>query len=306
MKLRIIIILAIACLLSMALGAQTTSNTASAQQQANGPADVAGLLYAANFAHWTASPTPSGTRWDNAGQCYAVSGGLIFPMFSTATAITIVDQGVPSNTETVTASLASYFGSGCSVSLNAAHSHLNYYLKSGTAGLQEALNWAGSSRAVVVLTPDWTTLGGTTGMITTARAGANTTILDMRTSTLVAYTCSTTCTAITPPGGTVTSISVVTANGFSGTFSSGATPALTLTYTGSAVSGVGTYTAATSDAFTVTGATASSHCVFSPTNATAAAATAIGFVSGVTTNSVTISHVTGATGGTVNIICTVN
>lgn len=71
--------------------------------------------------------------------------------------------------------------------------------------------------------------------------------------------------------------------------------------------GTGTYTTGTSDTFTVTGATASSHCVFSPTNATAAAATVVGYVSAVTTNSVTITHVaSSASGGTIDILCTPN
>jgi hypothetical protein len=73
------------------------------------------------------------------------------------------------------------------------------------------------------------------------------------------------------------------------------------------VRGTGTYTTATSDAITVTGATTSSICTFSPTNALAAAATVIPFISSVAANSVTISHVaTTASGGTVNIICTIN
>lgn len=73
------------------------------------------------------------------------------------------------------------------------------------------------------------------------------------------------------------------------------------------VRGSGTFTTATSDAFTVTGATASSNCTFTPTNTTAAAATVIAFISSVTTNSVTISHVaTTASGGTVNIHCTIS
>jgi len=174
--------------LPLALAAQTTNPTATVMQPANGPADVAGLLYASNFAHWTASPTPSGTRWDNPGQCYATSGGIVFPMFSTTAPITIVDNGVPSNTETVTPSLASYNGGGCSVSLPATHAHSNYYLKSGTLGLQEALNWIGSGYGVVVVTPDWVAMGGTSGMITAATAGTNTTILDQRNSTAIAYT----------------------------------------------------------------------------------------------------------------------
>lgn len=187
MKSRIIPILAIAFLMSVALGAQTTSSTASVTNQANGPADVAGFLYAANFAHWTASPTDMGTRWTSPGQCYGTSGGLVFPLFSTTAPITIVDVGVPANTETVTPTNALYTSSGCSVALPATHPHSNYYLKSGTVGLQEALNWIGSGYAVVELTADWTAMGGTTSMLTSSRAGANTTILDSRTSNEIAY-----------------------------------------------------------------------------------------------------------------------
>jgi hypothetical protein len=166
-----------ACLLA---GAQTTSSTASIQQPANGPGNVAGLLYAANFAHWTVSPTPEGNRWSNAGQCYGTSGGIVFPLFATTAPIQIVDLANSSNTETVTPTLASYSGSGCSVALPATHAHTNYYLQSGTFGLQEALNYAGSGYYEVVLTPDWTTLGGTTTLATAATKGTNTTILDQR------------------------------------------------------------------------------------------------------------------------------
>jgi hypothetical protein len=105
-------------------------------------------------------------------------------MFSTTAPITIVDVGTPANTETVTPSQVSYIGAGCSVSLPATHSHSNYYLQSGTLGLQEALNWAGSSYAIVVLTPDWTAMGGTTAMQNAAVIGTNTTILDQRTNAI--------------------------------------------------------------------------------------------------------------------------
>jgi hypothetical protein len=73
------------------------------------------------------------------------------------------------------------------------------------------------------------------------------------------------------------------------------------------VKGSGTYTTASSDAITVTGATSSSHCVFSPTNVTASADLLADYVSAVGTNSVTITHsATTASGGTVNVICTLN
>ena len=182
------ILLAASSLLAIA---QADAPGASVTAQANGPANVAGLLYAANFAHWTASPTDMGNHWTNPAQCYGTSGGITYPIFGTGQPITIVDNGVPANTETVTASRATYTGSGCSVSLPATHPHSNYYLKSGTAGLWEAINWINAAPAVIVLTPDWTALGGTTAMITASSPGANTTILDQRTSAAVAYSGST-------------------------------------------------------------------------------------------------------------------
>lgn len=72
------------------------------------------------------------------------------------------------------------------------------------------------------------------------------------------------------------------------------------------LTGTLTYTAATSDAVTITGITTSSTCSFEATNATAAAATVVPWYA-VTTNTVTINHVaTTASGGTVAIMCTVN
>ena len=73
------------------------------------------------------------------------------------------------------------------------------------------------------------------------------------------------------------------------------------------VTGSGTYTTATSDIFTVTGATSSSHCTFSPTNVTASADLLADFISTKATNAITITHsATTASGGTVDILCTVN
>lgn len=87
----------------------------------------------------------------------------------------------------------------------------------------------------------------------------------------------------------------------------GGTGNVTVTNAAQAVSGSGTYTTATSDGITVTGATTSSHCSFSPTNSTAAAATVVGYVSAVAANLVTITHVaTTASGGTVSVLCTLN
>jgi hypothetical protein len=197
-------LLAAVLALPLALAAQNvTSPTASVTQPANGPADIAGQLYAANFAHWTIKPSELGLSWTSPSQCYGTSGGINFKLFSTSAPITIVDLGVPANTETVTPSIASYNGAGCSVGLPATHAHSNYYLQSGTLGLQEALNWVGSSYAIVVLTPDWTAMGGTTAMQNAAVIGANTTILDQRTNAItvtnpITTTTLTASTSVTP------------------------------------------------------------------------------------------------------------
>jgi hypothetical protein len=180
-------VLALLALPLLPVMAQTTSPTASVTQPANGPANIAGLLYAANFAHWTIGPSDRGTSWTSPGQCYGTSGGINFPLFSTNAPITIVDLANSANTETVTPTHVSYLGSGCSVALPATHAHSNYYLQSGTLGLQEALNFAGSGYFVVIVTPDWQTMGGTTGLITAATAGTNTSVLDCRTATCMSY-----------------------------------------------------------------------------------------------------------------------
>jgi hypothetical protein len=88
---------------------------------------------------------------------------------------------------------------------------------------------------------------------------------------------------------------------------SGATGAVTFTNTSIVAKGSGTFSAAASDAITVTGATSSSHCEFTPTNATAAADLLADYISAKATNSVTITHTaTTAATGTVDVLCTLN
>jgi hypothetical protein len=178
-------------LLSVCLyaGAQSVTNPSVSQTQpAPGPGNVAGLLYAANFAHWTVPPGQNGGfSWTSPAQCYGTSGGVTFKLFQAGQPITIVDNN-PALTETVNVGSAQYGGWGCAVSLPTVNAHKSFYLQSGTAGLQEAANWAGAANAVIVITPDWSTLGGTTGNITSATLGANTQLVDCRTSNCVSYT----------------------------------------------------------------------------------------------------------------------
>lgn len=72
-----------------------------------------------------------------------------------------------------------------------------------------------------------------------------------------------------------------------------------------AIKGSLTTTTATSDAATVTGATASSHCNFSATNASGAANIATTYISTKAANTITLTHATTA-GMTYDIVCTLN
>jgi len=71
------------------------------------------------------------------------------------------------------------------------------------------------------------------------------------------------------------------------------------------IAGSGTTTSATSDAFTITGVTGSSHCVFAAANARAAANITTSYISAVSSNTVTLSH-TAAASMVYNFVCTIN
>jgi hypothetical protein len=102
---------------------------------------------------------------------------------------------------------------------------------------------------------------------------------------------------------------VLTGGGFKTTFSNSFTANRTVVPPdgtgGIPVSGTLTTTAAASDAATIQGVTASSHCGLTPTNANAATDSTGTYVSAVGTNSVTVTHPANA-GRTWNILCTPN
>lgn len=170
---------------------------ASAQYPPGGPADIAGTFYASNFAGWTVAQGNNGPfAWSSSAVCLkASSGGVQFQPFVVGSPIRIVDTAAPSNSENVTVTAVNVNGSGCAiVTTTPAHTHYSFYLTSATGGLQEAINFAkqnygvSPSLGVVIATADWERLGGTTGIITSAKGNANVSILDLRTSCPVSYT----------------------------------------------------------------------------------------------------------------------
>lgn len=183
---RILFILLIAGFMGVA---QVSCAQGASGQITQGPGNTAGLLYASSFGQWSVPQGNTGPySWSVPILCTVNAGGSILsPVFSVGTPITIKDSN-PANTEIVTPSRVTVNGSGCSITVAPAHPHNNYILTSATAGLQESINYAQGLAYQVVLTPDWTRIGGTTGMITATRGNSNVSIIDERTALFISYT----------------------------------------------------------------------------------------------------------------------
>ena len=171
MRLRVAILLLLAC--PLALG--------------QGQANVAGTFYASNFGQWQVPQGNSGQfSWSAASYCTVTSGGTTFTAFKVGTPIYIADA-IPANSEVVVPTAVSIKGSGCSIVVNPVNPHSSFTLQSATGGLQEAINYGISQNipAVVITTPAWK---GTTGTITSAVGITAVTILDERSAVIVPYT----------------------------------------------------------------------------------------------------------------------
>ena len=115
------------------------------------------------------------------------SAGATFYAFTIGVPVEIIDTGNPANNESVTPSNVNIGTSGCSISVHPSHVHNSFYFQSATGGLNEALVFAGQQNYEIWLTPDWTRLGGSTGLITSATGNTNVTIMDARTAVIVPY-----------------------------------------------------------------------------------------------------------------------
>jgi len=183
MKLASRVLLAIALLLVP----YSTSAQSPGQVTAQ-PGNLAGLLFASSFGQWQVPQGNAGQfSWSSANFCKANADGFYLnPVFAVGTPVTIVDA-VAANTETVVPTAVTVTGSGCSITVNPTHPHLSFYLTSGTGGLQEAINFARNLPYQVVVTSDWSRLGGQTGMLSAAINGTNVGVVDWRTNCPVPY-----------------------------------------------------------------------------------------------------------------------
>jgi hypothetical protein len=156
----------------------------SGARQASAQANVGGLLYAAQFGTWT---VPQGTNgpyaWSSPAFCQISANAVTFAAFTVGTPIRIVDAN-PALDETVVPSAVLSNGFGCSITINPAYQHNSFHFASATGGLQEAINYAiaKNSPAVVVLTTDWSSVGGTTTIIGQVTGKTSISISDQRTS----------------------------------------------------------------------------------------------------------------------------
>jgi hypothetical protein len=175
--------------ISLALGVAVSCCAQGGGTPTTGPGNTAGILWASNFGQWSVPQGNTGPfSWSAPSFCNTTASGIpLVPVFRVGTPIRIVDTGTPANSENVTPSAVNISGAGCSITVAPVNKHNTFYLTSATAGLQEAINYAGVLSYQVLLTPDWQRLGGTTGMIVAASGNTAVTILDQRTSVIVPY-----------------------------------------------------------------------------------------------------------------------
>ena len=142
----------------LAVASQFNNWQASAQ---SGPYSNTALIAGAN----TVSVNPCSVQGDPNHQ---------IPVFAASTPIKIVDLGTPSLTEIVTPSAVS--NGGCTATFTTTNAHgSNYIFKSGTAGLQEALNAYALSGGLntIELDATWFAAGGTYAMVYGAAGNIN-------------------------------------------------------------------------------------------------------------------------------------
>ena len=220
------------CALTLAFGFSLSCCAQTPGTPTVGPGNTAGLLYASNFGLWQVPQGNTGQySWSSPSFCTVSAAGIpLAPVFAVGTPVFIKDQ-VVANSEIVTPSAINVGGAGCSITVSPVNKHNTFTLTSATGGLQEAINYAHALPYQVILTPDWSRLGGTTGMILAAKGNSNVQILDQRGSCSTAYIWSGSAYAAQPSscgGGSSGIISVNSQTGPSVTFqSSGATVAIT-------------------------------------------------------------------------------
>jgi hypothetical protein len=182
---------ALTALILAAIGAP-----AFAQSQASTPYPVS-QYYAAAFAQWSISlDSPNTYIFQGRSRCNAMANNVPFFTFATNAPVYIQDQN-PTNSEVKTPSAVQLTAGTCGVTIAPSNSHYTAWLRSGTGGLQEAINnvsGQANSPAVIVIDRNWysyaSQVPGTTpqAIILAAAGSAYITVQDITTAPNTFYT----------------------------------------------------------------------------------------------------------------------
>ena len=191
------------------------------------------------YGKWTVAGYAPNSFTFAPASCMVTGPSGNFVPFSTTAPILVVDAN-PALNEVLTPSAVTVSGATCTLTVAPANQHFSFNIQSGTCGLQEALNTAGSGQqAVVVVTPDFANRGCNTSTILASTATSNITLSDQRQAPYGSYSWSGTAfvvsaTNLTAPtvtystgAGTGPASTSITGTGTSGVvqFTSGTTPA---------------------------------------------------------------------------------
>ncbi|MGA2890326.1 MAG: hypothetical protein ABSE51_19960 [Terracidiphilus sp.] len=157
-------------------------------------------LWAADFGQWTLRAQTAQTySWSPGTICYTSANGSAsaFFMFATTQPVEIVDLTNASLNEIKTPGSVTLTNATCSLGISPSNTHYSFYLTSGTAGLQEAINSVSATAPYptdIFLDRNWYaqaySLPGTTpaAVIAAATGNANTVVVDTTTQPFTFYT----------------------------------------------------------------------------------------------------------------------
>jgi hypothetical protein len=154
------------------------------------------IYYASAFGGWSLNgQSPNTFTFAGRSLCNGSAQNTTFFVFNTNAPVWIADQNT-ANSETVTPSAVVNTAGSCGVSVAPANQHYTFQLKSGTGGLQEAINTvqgAGAYPAVIALDRNWfaqaNAVPGTNALsiITAAAGGAGAILEDITAAPTVNY-----------------------------------------------------------------------------------------------------------------------
>jgi hypothetical protein len=151
--------------------------------------NVEGQIIASQYGQFQLQGTATNSFVFTPSSCQVTAGNRNFAALTQGIPVRVVDPGNHALDETVTAGLVNI--NACSVQLAVRNTHLPpFYLTSGTAGLQEAINanaLAGPANTIII-DAGFYALGGTTGIITSVVGGStNLGLVDITTTPYTWY-----------------------------------------------------------------------------------------------------------------------